>query len=101
MNWRILVIEKHPQVCWESFCGYPLKTITIDGPPKIGPILKSIRKKMSILRPFFLRARIELFFQAWLVKIFPWGFLIYSNFETNIERFVARVDCKDVRYKAY
>ena len=56
---------------------------------------------MCILRPFFCRAWIDLFFQAWLVKIFHWGFLIYSNFETNIERLVARVDCKDVRYKTY
>jgi hypothetical protein len=27
-----------------------------DGPPKFGPILKFIRKKVSILRPFFCRA---------------------------------------------
>jgi hypothetical protein len=56
MNRRVLVIEKHPPVCWESFCGHPLEAITTDGPPKIGPILKSIRKKMCILRPFFCRA---------------------------------------------
>jgi hypothetical protein len=101
MNWRVLVIEKHPPVCQESFWGHPLGTIATDGPPKFGPILKSIRRKMCILRPIFCRAWIELFFQAWLVKNFPWGFLIYSNFETNIERFVARVDYKSVRYKTY
>jgi hypothetical protein len=56
---------------------------------------------MSILRPFFYRAWIELFFQAWLVKNLLWGSLIYSNFETNIERFVARVEYKDARYKTY
>jgi hypothetical protein len=38
-------IEKHPLVCWESFWGHPLGTITTDGPPKFGPILKSIQPK--------------------------------------------------------
>ena len=101
MDWRVLVIEKHPTVCRESFWGHPLETIATDGPSKFGPILKSIRKKMSILRPFFCRAWIELFFQAWLAKNFPCGFLIYSNFKTNIQRFVAGVECKDARYKTY
>jgi hypothetical protein len=53
---RVLVIEKHPLVCRDSFWGHPLKTITTDGLPKFGPILKSIRKKMSILRLFSCRA---------------------------------------------
>jgi hypothetical protein len=29
-------------------------------------------------------------------NLFLWVFSIYSSFETNTERFLARVDCKDV-----
>jgi hypothetical protein len=44
MNWRVLVIKKHPLLYRESFWEHPLGTITTDGPPKFGPILKSIPK---------------------------------------------------------
>jgi hypothetical protein len=74
VNWRVLVIEKHPPVCRESFWGHPLATIATDGPPKFGPILKSIRKKMSILRPFSVEHESSFSFKLGSSKTFLEGF---------------------------
>jgi hypothetical protein len=76
MNWRVLMIEKHPPVCRESFWGHPLGTITTDGPLTFGPNFKIHPERKDHLKPIFL-------------------------LKTNVQTFVARVDCKDVRYKTY
>jgi hypothetical protein len=74
------IIENHPPVCPESFCGHPLGTITTDGPPKIGPILKSSQKKVSIYAHFSLEHESSFFLKLGSSKTFLGGILDLFKF---------------------
>jgi hypothetical protein len=100
MNWRVLVIEKHPQFVGKAFAGILWEPLPRMDPLQLAQFSNPSGKRWTFYAHFSVEHESSFSFKLGMSN-FDWGFLIYSNFETNIERFVARVDCKDVRYKTY